>query len=179
MTRIKLPHLLERDTSARTLRGMDIVARYTFLAAASTRLPYWWATSPSVTGVQLKMLAEVSDVYDVTFEQDLARPVIASIGGGLLNLLVSENPITLAMKAWIVTVPVVGLPLRFGAGPAAVGAYTYVLGRAFVRHYDTGGSYHDFTADMFRAEAYRLVGLPPAGLNARWPANAPFAVAGA
>jgi uncharacterized protein (DUF697 family) len=156
------------EASTRNLRAMDIVARYTFLAAASTRIPYWWATSPSVTALQLKMLSEVSDVYAVEFQQDLARPVIASIGGGLVNLFVSENPLTLALKAWIVTVPVVGLPLRFGVGPATVAAYTYVLGRAFVRHYDAGGSYHDFALHMFRSEAYRLVGLAPPGPVAPW-----------
>jgi uncharacterized protein (DUF697 family) len=155
------PTSFATDASPRRLRAMDSVARYTLLAAVSTRIPYWWATSPSVTALQLKMMADVSEVYGVEFEQDLARPIAASVAGGVLNLVLSQNPITVALKAWVVTVPVVGIPLRFAAGPAAVACYTYVLGRAFVRHYEAGGSYHDFTAEMVRAELSRLLRLGP------------------
>jgi hypothetical protein len=65
---------------------------------------------------------------------------------------------------------VVGVPLRFGVGPLAVAAYTYALGRAFVSHYERGGSYHDFTAAVFRAEVRRMIGLTADGGLTRQPA---------
>src|SRR5262245_36391848 len=98
------------DPARRHLRAMDVVERYTLFCAASNRLPYWWATSPSITALQLKMLAEVSREYGVEFEQNLVRPIVASIGGGALNLFFSRNPFMMALKAWVVTVPVVGIP---------------------------------------------------------------------
>lgn len=144
----------------RKLRAMDRVAVYTLLCAVASRVPMWWANSPSVTGLQLKMLAEVSELYGVEFRQDLARPLIASLAGGGLSLLMSQNPLAMALKGWIVTIPVIGIPLRFGTGPAIIGAYCYILGRTFVDHYETGGTYHDFDSAKLRA-SFRAV-LSPA-----------------
>jgi uncharacterized protein (DUF697 family) len=169
------PDSFTDGTAGRKLLAMDIVARDTLLCAVASRVPYWWANSPSVTALQLKMLSEISRLYDVEFAQDLARPLVASIAGGGLNLILSQNPVSVALKTWIVTVPVVGILLRFGTGPAVVGAYTYVLGRAFVRHYEAGGSYHDFTSRQFREEAsiiLRLAQPPPSTAPALAPAAA-------
>lgn len=149
------------DTTDRRQSAMDIVARSTLYCAVATRLPFWWATSPSITGLQLKMLSEISSVYGVEFNQDLAKPMIASVAGGILNLVISENPLTLMLKTWVVAIPVVGIPLRFGIGPVTVAAYTYVLGRAFIRHYEAGGTYHDFSVANFRTELSEIVGLEP------------------
>jgi uncharacterized protein (DUF697 family) len=138
----------------RKLRAMDRVSLYTLLCAVATRIPAWLANSPTVTGLQLKMLAEISAVYDVEFRQDLARPMVASLAGGGLSLLLSQNPLALALKTWVVTIPVVGIPLRYGTGPAIIGAYCYLLGRTFVDHYEAGGTYHDFDAEKLR-ESFR------------------------
>ena len=130
---------------------MDVVVKYTVLCAVASRVPAWWANSASVTGLQLKMLAELASVYDVEFRQDLARPMIGSLAGGGLSFIVSQNPIAMALKLWIVTIPIVGIPLRFATGPAIIGGYCYMLGRAFVDHYEAGGTYHDFNPAKFRA----------------------------
>ena len=104
-----------------------------------------------MTGLQLKMLAEISAVYGVAFQQDLTRPMVASLAGGGLSLLLSQNPLSMALKMWVVTIPVIGIPLRFGTGPAIIGAYCYMLGRTFVDHHEAGGTYHDFDAAKLRA----------------------------
>jgi uncharacterized protein (DUF697 family) len=136
--------------SVRKLRAMDRVAVYTLLCAVATRIPLWWASSPGVTGLQLRMLEEISSLYGVEFRKDLARPMIASLAGGGLSLLISQNPLAMALKTWVVTIPVIGIPLRFGTGPAIIGAYCYVLGRTFVDHHEAGGTYHDFDPAKLR-----------------------------
>jgi len=130
---------------------MDTVVKYTVLCAIASRVPAWWANSASVTGLQLKMLTELSSVYDVEFRQDLARPMLGSLAGGGLSFVVSQNPLAMAAKFWIAAIPVVGIPLRFAAGPAIIGGYCYMLGRAFVDHYEAGGTYHDFNPAKLRA----------------------------
>lgn len=147
---------VDDERGRRRLRAMDVVSRYAVLCAVATRIPLWWANSPSITALQLKMLSEISHIYGVDLVQDLARPLLASLAGGGLNLVISQNPLSVAAKAWVVTIPVVGIPLRFATGPAVLAAYTYVLGRAFIRHYEEGGTYHDFTTAKFRAEAREL-----------------------
>ncbi|MEP7306388.1 MAG: hypothetical protein ABJA98_12800 [Acidobacteriota bacterium] len=130
---------------------MDVVVKYTVLCALASRIPAWWANSASVTGLQLKMLAELSSVYEVEFRQDLAVPMIGSLAGGGLSFLVSQNPLAMALKFSVAMIPVVGIPLRFATGPAIIGGYCYMLGRAFVDHYEAGGTYHDFNPAKLRA----------------------------
>jgi uncharacterized protein (DUF697 family) len=144
------------------LHAMDRVAFYTLWCAVASRIPTWWANSPIVTSLQLKMLAEISDIYGVHFTQDLARPFVASLAGGGLSVLLSQNPLTMAMKTWVLAIPVVGVPIRYGTGPFIIGFYCYTLGRAFVEHYETGGTYHDFDTAKFRAQLRSSLGLAPA-----------------
>ena len=141
---------------------MDVVAKYTVMCAIASRLPAWWTNSPSVTGLQLKMLAEISSMYEIEFRQDLARPMMGSLVGGGLSFVLSQNPLTMALKVWVVPTPIVGIPLRFATGPAIIGGYCYLLGRAYVDHYEAGGTYHDFNAARLRATVRAALTPAPA-----------------
>src|SRR5690606_20139425 len=134
------------------------VMDHAMLIVGASIVPLWWASSPSITGIQLKMLSELSKLYGTDFADDFAKPLLASLAGGFLSLLVSQNPFSLALKGAIVAIPVVGIPLRFGTGPAIMAAYTYFLGKAFTRHYESGGSYLDFHVGTLREELYDAVG---------------------
>jgi uncharacterized protein (DUF697 family) len=125
-------------------RALAIVRHYTILCAESMWIPFWWASSPSITALQLKMLEEVSRVYGVEVSRDRTRALVASLGGGGLSLIMSRHPVGLAVKAWVVGIPIVGIPLRFGTGPAIMAGYTWLLGRSFVTHHESGGTYLDF-----------------------------------
>jgi len=143
------------------LQAMSIVLDHALLVAGASIVPIWWASSPSITGVQLKMLSELSKLYGTDFADDFAKPLLASLGGGFLSLLVSQNPLSMRLKGAILAIPVVGIPLRYGTGPAIMAAYTYVLGKAFARHYESGGSYLDFHARQLREELYEAIGFGP------------------
>jgi uncharacterized protein (DUF697 family) len=136
-----------------------IIRHYAILCAEATLLPWWWAASPSTAALQLKMLAEISEAYGVPFDADRAKPMLAALGGGGLSFLIAQHPLGLAFKAWLLAIPVVGLPLRLGTGPAIMATYTWLLGRAFVSHYAAGGTYHDFHVTAIAREAQRAVGM--------------------
>jgi uncharacterized protein (DUF697 family) len=123
---------------------MERVRVYSAMSVAASLVPVWWLSTPSVTSVQLKMLAELSQLYHVDFAQDVTRPILASLAGGGLNLLFSRHPVSWAIKAGVSSIPIIGLPLRVAGGPAILAAYTYQLGRAVTRHYESGGSYVSF-----------------------------------
>jgi len=148
--------------AARMAQAADIIRHHAILCAEAVWLPFWWANSPAITGLQLKMLAEISDVYGIEFAQHKAKPIVASLSGGALNFLLSRHPLSLAAKAWILSIPVLGIPLRFGTGPAIMAAYTWLLGRAFVSHYEAGGRYEDFHVSSLRDELTRTT------LGLRW-----------
>lgn len=140
---------------------MDVVLHHTILAAGASIIPIWWASSPSITGLQLRMLSQLSRIYGAEFADDFAKPLLASLGGGFLSLLISQNRWSLALKGVVVAIPVVGIPLRFGTGPTIMACYTYVLGKSFIRHYESGGTYLDFHVGKLREELYDVFGFGP------------------
>ena len=71
----------------------------------------------------------------------------------------SRLPVLMAVKAWLLTIPAIGVPLRFATGPALLAAYTYVVGRAFARHFEAGGDLTDFDISRFKAETLRALAI--------------------
>lgn len=135
----------------------EIVRHHAALCASATLLPLWWAASPSITALQLKMMAELSRAYGVEFSQDFGKPLLASLAGGGLSLWMSQHPAMLVVKGTVMSIPIVGVPLRYFTGPAIIAGYTWVLGQAFIRHYESGGTYLDFTFGKLRDEIVHLV----------------------
>jgi uncharacterized protein (DUF697 family) len=146
------------SSSTRPAEAAAIVRHYTILCAEANWVPWWWVASPSIAALQLKMLAEISRVYGIELTQNKTMPLAASLGGGGLSFLISRHPFSLGVKAWILSVPVLGIPLRLGIGPAIMASYTWLLGRAFISHYETGGTYEDFDVSMVSDELRRALG---------------------
>ncbi len=153
-------------TPALSAYARTIVHQHAALCVAATFVPNPVANSLAVTGVQLKMLADLSHAYGVPFSQDISRSLIGATAGGVLNYFIARNPITRGVRDFLTaTVPWLAWPLRLLAGPALMAVYTIVLGYAFVRHYESGGAYHDFNWRDFRHELTRKLGLPPPRLD--------------
>ena len=140
----------------RRSQAVDVVLRSATLAAASTTLPVPLADSATVMGVQLAMLAELSQLYGKTFSQDTARALLASLGGGALSFVFSSTRLGFVLKNLTLAIPVIGLPLRFLAGPVTLAGYTYLLGQAYILHYESGGNYADFDRKKFQHYLARL-----------------------
>ncbi len=148
-----------RQASAAARRAVQEHASY---GAATALIPGAFISSVAVSGVQLKMLAKLSQIYGVPFSQNPASAALAAGSGGLLNWFLSSNPVTrVARDFFTAAVPWIAIPVRLFAEPAIIGGYSYLLGHAFIRHYENGGVYHNFDWAHFRAELLRKIGLPP------------------
>ena len=150
----------ETPDSSEAERALAIVRHYTILCAEAMWIPFWWASSTSISALQLKMLEEVSQVYGVEIAPDRTKALIASLGGGGLSLVISQHPVSVAVKAWVLAIPIIGIPLRFGTGPAIMAGYTWLLGQAFIAHYESGGTYLDFTLRQVGSQFRATVGKP-------------------
>lgn len=148
-----------RQASAAARRAVQEHAAY---AAAAAIVPGAFIGSLAVSGLQLKMLARLASVYQVPFAQNPMRTALAAGSGGLLSLLLSSNPVTrVARDFFTATLPAIAVPVRLLAGPVIIGGYSYLLGHAFIRHYENGGHYLNFDWVAFRADLWRKLGLPP------------------
>lgn len=126
----------------RRRKARGILRRYMVYSGAAGLLPLPLVDIATVTGLQVKMLHVMTRLYGVPFDSKLARQlVLALVGGGSVAL---SMPIASATKA----VPVVGIAGSFLLSPAFASVSCYGIGRAFIGHFEAGGTLDTFTADQ-------------------------------
>jgi uncharacterized protein (DUF697 family) len=131
--------------------AVEAVNRYALLAASTPLIPVPVLDSLTMSGVQVAMIEELSRHYGQEFSKNIAQTALGAGAGGLLSLFISQSGPAMALKTIALAVPVIGPLLRFGTGPLVLATYTYVLGMAFIHHYETGGKFVDFDQKKFRA----------------------------
>ncbi len=148
-----------RQTSAEARRTVREHAGY---CAAAALIPGSFVGSIAVSGMHLKMLASLSRIYGVPFSQEPVKAVLAAGSAGVLHYLLSSNPVTtIARDFFTATMPWIAVPVRLLGPPIIMAGYSYLLGHAFIRHYEKGGSYLNFDWTAFRSELLQKLGLPP------------------
>lgn len=92
-----------------------------------------------VTGVQLDMLSRLAKFYNVPFKRDRVKNILSSLVGGVIPAGIGM-PISSLLKV----VPVVGTTVGALGMPITAGASTYAVGRVFVQHFESGGTFLSF-----------------------------------
>ena len=106
-----------------------------------------------VAGVQLKMIAEVAELYQVPFERDKAKAIIGALIGSL-----SAGAFTAVTASAIKLIPVIGTLAGEAAMSIYAGASTYAIGTVFQQHFHAGGTLLNFEPEHLKAkfeEMYR------------------------
>ena len=98
-------------------------------------------------GPQVKMLAEIGNVYEVKFESDRVRPIVAALIGGYISTRIGQGIGASALKS----VPVIGSVLGGVAVPAFASGLTWAIGKVFIQHFASGGTFLDFDPAKVRA----------------------------
>lgn len=119
-----------------------IVRNYMFGNAAVGLIPLPFLDLVALTGVQLKMVHSLSHLYGVPFNKDAVKGILASLAGSLGALTVGAGLFMSALKI----VPSFAMTVGFLAVPAASAAFTYAVGRAFIMHFEAGGTILNFDA---------------------------------
>jgi uncharacterized protein (DUF697 family) len=125
--------------------ALAIVKNYCVASAAIGFIPVPLVDLAVLTGVQLKMLHTLARVYDVPFKSSWGRSAIASLIGGSTPLLASRGTISM-----LKTVPGIGTGLAMIAQPALSSACTYAVGKVFIQHFSSGGTFLTFSPARVR-----------------------------
>jgi uncharacterized protein (DUF697 family) len=117
-----------------------------FLSAGAGLIPVPWVDLAAVAGVQLKMLAEISSIYEVPFEENRGKAAIAALGGFIVPHAAAWG----YLRDWLKAVPIIG-PLM-GAPAMAVfsGAWAWAVGNLFIQHFESGGTFLNFKAEQVK-----------------------------
>ena len=139
-------HEIEKQHSERQPSALKTVKNYMWWSMGAGLIPVPFLDLAAVTGVQLKMLYELSKIYGIAFQENRVKAVAGSLIGSIVPGSLSCGAIGSALKA----VPVIG---AFAGAPAMVlfcGASTWAVGKVFIQHFESGGTFLDFDPDEVR-----------------------------
>lgn len=143
----------ETDEQARARRGLAIVKRYTAWSAALDVIPLGWLGNGVLCGaVNLNMLKELCECYNLEFRRQLAATAAAAVIGAMIN----AGIIKILGGGLARMIPGLGGLLRIAASSAASGSVTYLTGRVFAYHFELGGTLFGLDAARTRAILLKL-----------------------
>ncbi|MEM9458542.1 MAG: DUF697 domain-containing protein [Myxococcota bacterium] len=113
-------------------RAKAVIDKHIIAAVAVGVQPLPGADLVLLTGTQLNMLRRLAQIYGVEFRPELGRSLLAAFLGSVAPL---------ASASLVKMIPVVGWLVGGLGGLAFAGASTYAVGRVFVQHFESGGTF--------------------------------------
>jgi uncharacterized protein (DUF697 family) len=96
----------------------------------------------AMVAVQIAMLRKLAAVYGVPFHEQRSKSAVAALIGSINAGYLGGSLLKM--------VPVFGL-VSLAAMPVVTGAITYAVGRVFIRHFASGGTFLDFDSGKARS----------------------------
>jgi len=142
----------DKDWTEKEHLAFKTVMRHLWWAMATGAVPVPFLDMAALMAVQLKMLSGISKVYGVPFKESRGKAFI----GSLIGVIVPQSLSWGAFGTLLKLIPGLG---ALAGGPAMVifsGASTYALGKVFIQHFSSGGTFLGFNPeqvrDYFRAQ---------------------------
>ena len=122
-----------------------LVDRFAVWSGVAGLIPLPFVDVLAVGGLQLQMLRRVSQLYDVQFSENRGKALIASLAGTMI-------PVTSGMGAAsaLKGVPILGMVASAFVMPVLSAGATYAIGKAFIQHFESGGTLLDFNPPDYK-----------------------------
>jgi uncharacterized protein (DUF697 family) len=123
----------------------ELIRNYILLSAGAGILPPI-VDLGALTGIQLRMLYKLSEMYGVQFSEHRVRHLVTALVGGAGSGLLATGPVASLLRI----VPVVGPLSGVLAMPAVGAASTYAVGHLFLEHFRSGGTFETLDLEKSR-----------------------------
>jgi uncharacterized protein (DUF697 family) len=127
-------------------KALAITRKYMLWSAGAGLIPVPTLDLATLVGVQMKMVADISDVYGVKFSESTAKNTIAALLSGATARTFASGTIGSSLKA----IPIAGTILGAVSMPFFGSASAYALGMVFINHFENGGTFIDLDGDAFK-----------------------------
>jgi uncharacterized protein (DUF697 family) len=124
----------------------SVVNKSMLCSAALGIVPISLINWVGLTAIQVVMLKKLGNMYGVPFRQDVVKKLVGVLVAGATPTLPSA-----ALAMALGRIPVIGAPLRFCTLPVVSAAFTYALGKVFVQHFESGGTFLSFDPTAVKA----------------------------
>jgi len=135
----------EVSQSEREQLATKLVSRFAVWSGAAGLIPVPVVDIVTVAGLQLQMLRRISQIYNISFSENRGKALIASLAGSLIPASSGLGAVS-ALKA----VPVIGTLTAGLVMPVLSAGATYAIGKAFIQHFESGGTLLDFNPPDYR-----------------------------
>ncbi len=123
-----------------------LIRHHVWTAMAVGLVPIPIVDLAGILGIQLNLLRKLAKRYRVPFLKDSVKNILSSLVG-------SAMPVTLAapLASFAKTIPVVGYSVGAVSMPLMAGAATYAIGKVFIQHFASGGTFLTFDPNKVKA----------------------------
>ena len=144
-------------------KALKTVRKYMWWNIGAGLIPLPFVDLVALSGVQLKMLAEISKIYGVPFQANCGKAVAGSLLGAAFPRLAVGTGVNYldfmtggAVVSLLKTVPLVGPVAAVTESVLLNGGSAWALGKAFIQHFESGGTFLNFKSEevkeYFRAQ---------------------------
>jgi uncharacterized protein (DUF697 family) len=130
---------------SRDVAAAKLVDRFSLWSGAAGLIPLPVVDVFAVGGVQLQMLNKLSQLYNVPFAENRGKALIASLAGSWIPATSGIGAAS-ALKV----VPILGTLISGFVMPVLSAGATYAIGKAFIQHFESGGTLLDFNPPDYR-----------------------------
>ena len=133
--------------SDKDIAAQEIVKRFALYAGGAGLIPLPIFDFAAIAAIEIKMLRDLGNLYGVPFHEERVRAIVMSLIGSYTATKVGYTVGGSVMKS----LPVVGQALGMAAMPAFGAGVTWFIGRLFIQHFVSGGTFLDFNTEKLRA----------------------------
>jgi uncharacterized protein (DUF697 family) len=163
-------HINEDETEIESLeehvQASKIITKYLPWSAGAGLVPIPGLDLAGITAIQVKMIADIAQTYNVPFKQEAAKTIIGSLLAAVIPSGMAHTASSL-----VKVVPGIGTILGMVTGAAFAAASTFALGRVFIQHFESGGNLITFdpvaAREYFKAEFENAVVNQKAGAKTK------------
>jgi uncharacterized protein (DUF697 family) len=137
--------LSEAAEAPRNERASKMVDRFAVWSGVAGLVPLPVVDVVAVGGLQLQMLRRISQIYDVDFSENRGKALIAALAGTMIPTTSGIGAAS-ALKFF----PVIGTLAAVFVMPVLSAGATYAIGKAFIQHFESGGTLLDFNPPDYR-----------------------------
>ena len=139
------------DLKSKELEGNSIIKSNVLWSMGVGLLPFPIVDIVGTSAVQVRMLSQLTKLYDIEFSKNWGKSAIGSLVGGL-----GSSSLAQAGASASKMLPVFGTIAGVISSPLASGASTYAIGKIFLQHFASGGTFLDFNPEKVRTHFAKL-----------------------
>lgn len=132
----------ETEQSPQEARAQESVKTYMLTSLGAGLIPLPLVDVALVSGIQLKMLHSLAEIYEQEFNKEIAHSIIGALIGGVV-------PAT-ATSSFAKLIPGAGTISGMISMSALSSASTYAVGQVFIKHFESGGTLLTFDVEAMR-----------------------------